>query len=104
VVNLLTNAVRFTDQGSIELAVEEREGKVWVRVADTGIGIAPEHQEKIFEPFWQVDRSYTRRAGGTGLGLSVVQRLSRLLGGDVTVRSAPGTGSTFSVWLPAATA
>jgi PAS domain S-box-containing protein len=102
VVNLLTNAVRFTDQGSIELAVEEGEGKVWVRVADTGIGIAPEHREKIFEPFWQVDHSYTRRAGGTGLGLSVVQRLSRLLGGDVAVRSAPGQGSTFSVWLPLA--
>jgi two-component system, sensor histidine kinase and response regulator len=67
VVNLLTNAVRFTDQGSIELAVEQEVDRIWIRI--TGIGIGPEHQEKIFEPFWQVDRSYTRRAGGTGLGL-----------------------------------
>jgi signal transduction histidine kinase len=69
VVNLLTNAVRFTDQGSIELAVEQEADRIWIRIADTGIGIGPEHQDKIFEPFWQVDRSYTRRAGGTGLGL-----------------------------------
>jgi PAS domain S-box-containing protein len=102
VVNLLTNAVRFTEAGTIDVTVETLDDNVWIRVADTGIGIAAEHHAKVFEPFWQVDGSLTRRVGGSGLGLSVVQRLSQLLGGGVSVESELGRGSTFSVWLPTA--
>jgi PAS domain S-box-containing protein len=101
-VNLLSNAVRFTNEGRIEVTVERTGERYWIRVADTGCGIAPEHQSKIFEPFWQVNRSFTRRSGGTGLGLSIVRRLTMLLGGDVMVQSVEGKGSTFSVWLPVA--
>jgi len=71
-------------------------------VHDTGVGIRPEHLEKIFEPFWQVDPTQRSASGGTGLGLSVVRRLARLLGGEVTVESEPGHGSTFTVRLPSA--
>jgi signal transduction histidine kinase len=71
-------------------------------VADTGIGIPPAHLEHVFDAFWQVEQAASRRVGGTGLGLSVTRRLARLLGGDVTVESTPGQGSTFSVRLPRA--
>ena len=76
--------------------------QVRVRVRDTGVGIAEEHLAHIFEPFWQVDPTQRSRDGGTGLGLSVVQRLVRLLSGEVSVTSTPGTGTTFTVTLPAA--
>jgi signal transduction histidine kinase len=69
-------------------------------VWDTGIGIAPEHIEQIFAPFWQVDQQATRSFGGSGLGLAVVRRLARLLGGEVAVRSARGEGSEFTLRIP----
>jgi signal transduction histidine kinase len=69
-------------------------------ITDTGIGIEPDHLDRIFDPFWQVEQKATRRAGGTGLGLSVSRRLARLLGGDVLVASEPGRGSSFTVVLP----
>lgn len=99
-LNLLSNAVKFTESGEVVLTVGVEWPWVVFRVRDTGIGIPPEHQERIFEAFWQVEQSATRRVGGTGLGLSVTRRLCRMLGGDVSVESVPGQGSTFTVRLP----
>jgi two-component system, sensor histidine kinase and response regulator len=100
-LNLLTNAVKFTDEGSVILSAgEDGDGSVVFQVKDSGIGIAPEHLTRIFESFWQVQQSTTRRVGGAGLGLNVAQQLARVLGGDVMVESAPGEGSTFTVRLP----
>jgi signal transduction histidine kinase len=97
-VNLLGNAVKFTDQGEVAFTAREDGGWVVFQVRDTGPGIAPDHLEKIFEPFWQV--AGAKRAAGTGLGLTVTRQLAQLLGGDVEVRSTHGEGSTFSVRLP----
>jgi PAS domain S-box-containing protein len=99
-LNLLSNAVKFTEQGHVDITLSERDGTVAFIVEDTGIGISPENAERIFEPFWQVQQSATRQAGGTGLGLSVARRLSRLLGGDITLETKPGIGSRFTVTLP----
>jgi PAS domain S-box-containing protein len=99
-LNLLGNAIKFTDRGAVTLRVEEIGASVRVCVEDTGPGIAPEHQARIFEPFWQVHGGRTRSVDGTGLGLSVSRRLARLLGGDVTVRSELESGSQFVVELP----
>src|SRR5207237_10760302 len=99
-VNLLSNAIKFTDEGEIVLASHVEDGRVVFEVRDTGIGIAPQHQQQVFETFWQVDQSATRRVGGAGLGLSVSRRLARALGGDLSVESAIGKGSRFRFWVP----
>ena len=99
-LNLLSNAVKFTESGEVVLAVAVEDQWAVFRVRDTGIGIPPEYQERIFEAFWQVEQSASRRASGTGLGLSVTRRLCRMLGGDVSVESVPGQGTTFTVRLP----
>lgn len=99
-VNLLSNAVKFTSQGGITLTTAVDAGELVVRVADTGVGIAEDHIDRIFEPFWQVEQKATRRVGGTGLGLTVTRRLARLLGGDVTVESAPNEGTVFTATVP----
>ncbi|WP_419192988.1 PAS domain S-box protein [Kolteria novifilia] len=101
-INLLSNAVKFTDAGSVVLRVSLTD-KEMIRfdVADTGIGLTPQQQVSIFSPFSQADASTSRRFGGTGLGLTICQRLTTLLQGTITVESKPGSGSTFSVEIPA---
>jgi signal transduction histidine kinase len=99
-LNLLANAVKFTDHGSVTLAVSSAEENVEFRVEDTGRGIAPDHLESIFEPFWQVERSNTRTRGGAGLGLAVTRRFSVLLGGQLSVSSVLERGSSFTLTLP----
>jgi CheY-like chemotaxis protein len=103
--NLLSNACKFTEGGTIRLEVarQERDGG-WLtfRVADTGIGMTPDHLGKLFKPFSQVDTSATRRFGGTGLGLAITRHFCEAMGGDITVESKPGVGSTFTIRLPVA--
>ena len=100
-LNLLGNATKYTERGHISLEVDVADGNgVRIRVRDTGVGIAPEHLSHIFEPFWQVDPTRRSRDGGTGLGLSVVQRLVGMLAGELAVVSEPGVGTTFTVLLP----
>jgi signal transduction histidine kinase/PAS domain-containing protein len=100
-VNLLGNAVKFTSRGEVGVRLWAEGDRVLLEVWDTGIGVPAEHLDNIFHPFWQVEQKSTRRFGGTGLGLSLVRRLSQMLGGDVRVESAVGSGSRFTVWLPA---
>jgi signal transduction histidine kinase len=99
-INVIENAVTFTERGRVTVRAVERGADVVFEVQDTGIGIAAENLERIFEPFWQVEQRKTRRFGGTGLGLSTARRLAKLLGGDVTVESQLGVGSTFRIVLP----
>jgi PAS domain S-box-containing protein len=102
VVNLLSNALKFTHQGSIEVLVAypEPDGGVSITVRDTGIGIAPENHEKVFEDFRQVDDTPSRQYGGTGLGLAICRRLAATLGGRITLSSKLGEGSTFTLVFP----
>lgn len=103
-VNLLTNAVKFTPRGGrVTLGIEESASGVLIEVRDTGIGIAPADQVHLFEAFRQVDSSLTRHKGGTGLGLYLVKRLTELHGGTVQLESEQGHGSAFRVTLPRAT-
>ena len=99
-VNLLSNATKFTEQGTIALGARQEGRQLLFYVRDTGIGIAEEHQHRIFEPFWQVSSRATRKIAGTGLGLTVSRRLAQMIGGELTVESAPGRGSTFTLELP----
>lgn len=101
-LNLVGNAVKFTEQGSVQVRVtESSEGNgVLIRVEDTGVGIAATALDRIFEPFVQVDSSNTRKFGGTGLGLSITRAICEAMGGAVTYHSALGQGSTFEVVLP----
>jgi signal transduction histidine kinase len=103
VLNLLSNACKFTKQGEIKLkARRAANGGGWIELAvsDTGIGMTPEQQAKLFSEFTQADSLTARKFGGTGLGLAISRRLARMMGGDVTVASEPGKGSVFTVRLP----
>ncbi len=106
--NLLSNAMKFTEKGSVELTadllpganLQSMSGRIQFSVKDTGIGIPPDKQELVFESFRQADGSTQRKYGGTGLGLAICKQLAHLLGGDLTLESTPGEGSTFTLTLP----
>ena len=104
-LNLLSNAVKFTERGTITLrAAREADGdREWITLAigDSGIGMTPEQLGRLFQPFTQADASTTRKYGGTGLGLTITRRFCQMMGGDISVRSVSGAGSTFTIRLPA---
>ncbi|MGH9175841.1 MAG: ATP-binding protein, partial [Vicinamibacterales bacterium] len=101
-VNLLSNALKYTKDGTVEILArhEPRDSRIHLSVRDTGVGIAPDDHMRIFEPFQQAKRAVTRPQGGTGLGLAISRRLARMLGGDISVESELGAGSTFTVAIP----
>ena len=101
-LNLLSNAVKFTDEGHISLRVDDVPGEEMIRfrVEDSGIGISSEDQEKLFQPFFQVDHGLSRKYQGTGLGLAITWRTVELHDGQIELESVPGKGSCFSVILP----
>ncbi len=100
--NLISNAVKFTDEGKVEVCATQKNNEIEIVVKDTGIGIDEAHLPHIFDEFRQADSSTSRRFGGTGLGLAIVKKLSKLLGGHVLVKSIPGKGSVFTLILPLA--
>jgi adenylate cyclase len=105
-LNLLSNACKFTNEGEVALRVRNvTDGREWIElsVADSGIGMTPEQQAKLFQEFTQADSLTARRYGGTGLGLALSRKLARMMGGDVTVTSEPGQGSVFTLRLPRST-
>ena len=102
-LNLLGNAIKFTEQGRVELQLVEQDGLLLIRVKDTGIGIAADRLARIFDPFAQADASMSRRFGGTGLGVTIARQLSELMGGSLEAASSPGVGSCFTLTLPGRT-
>jgi adenylate cyclase len=100
-LNLMSNANKFTSKGTVTLTVtREDASRVHFRVSDTGVGMTKEQLGRLFQAFSQADASTTKRFGGTGLGLAITKHFCTMLGGNVTVESTPGTGSTFTMWLP----
>ncbi|WP_397420414.1 ATP-binding protein [Phenylobacterium sp.] len=105
ILNLISNAVKFTREGEVRLELRQApgadgDGGVAIVVSDTGIGMTPEQVALIFRPFAQAEVSTTRHYGGTGLGLSICRTLAKMMGGEICVESEPGVGSSFHVWLP----
>src|SRR5262249_37535987 len=103
-LNLASNANKFTEKGTVTIAakLEQLNGRDWIMVAitDTGIGITAEQVSKVFQEFSQASSTTSRKYGGTGLGLAISRRFCQMMGGDITVESAPGRGSTFTIRLP----
>jgi two-component system phosphate regulon sensor histidine kinase PhoR len=99
-VNLIDNAVKYTEKGGVRVGLKKESGGVAIEVVDSGIGIPEEEQGRVFERFYVVDKSRSRKAGGTGLGLSIVKHIVLLHGGRIELKSTPGVGSTFRVFLP----
>ncbi|MDJ0596774.1 MAG: hybrid sensor histidine kinase/response regulator [Pleurocapsa sp. MO_226.B13] len=100
-INLLSNAIKFTDSGTITVkAWEIEQNLIAIAIIDTGIGIAPEDRDKIFEAFRQVDQTFTRQHSGTGLGLAITRSLVKMMQGKITLDSKPGEGTTFTVKIP----
>lgn len=99
-LNLLSNACKFTEKGRVTLEVSPHPDEITFRVRDTGIGMTPEQMDRLFQAFSQADTSTTRKYGGTGLGLAISKKFCELLGGDISVSSEPGQGTTFTVRLP----
>jgi two-component system phosphate regulon sensor histidine kinase PhoR len=101
VVNLVDNALKYSDTGnSVKIVARRAEDSVEIAVRDQGIGIEPDKLPRLFERFYRVDKARSRKLGGTGLGLAIVKHIAEAHGGHVTVQSAPGTGSTFTIHLP----
>jgi len=98
--NVLSNAGKFTENGTVTLEVSRAPGWVTFRVTDTGIGMTPEQVARLFQPFTQAEDSTTKRFGGTGLGLTITRRCCQMMGGEITVMSEPGRGSCFTIRLP----
>jgi signal transduction histidine kinase len=99
-LNLVGNAIKFTDEGKVEIRARQQGDRFKISVIDTGPGIAAADQAKIFEEFQQVDNSSTRKKGGTGLGLSISRKIVELHGGRISVESEPGKGSNFKITIP----
>ena len=99
-LNLLSNAIKFTDQGEVRFSVKQGQKQIYFTVSDSGIGMSSEQLSRLFVPFDQADSSTTRKYGGSGLGLTISHTLALLMGGDLTVESEPGKGSTFTLCLP----
>lgn len=100
-INLIDNAVKYTDQGIISISAQKTDREIRIEIRDTGIGIAKEHLPRLFERFYVVDKSRSRQLGGTGLGLSIARHIVLLHNGRIHVESAPGVGTTFIIELPA---
>jgi signal transduction histidine kinase len=103
-LNLASNANKFTEKGTVTIAAQPQrlDGRDWVTIAvtDTGIGMTEQQIDRLFQEFSQADASTTRKYGGTGLGLAISKRFCQMMGGDITVESQPGKGSTFTIRLP----
>ena len=101
--NLLSNAAKFTERGTVTLRIEAHDGPspyVTLAVSDTGIGMTDEQMNKLFQSFSQAEATTQKKYGGTGLGLAISRHFCRMMGGDITVASEPGAGSTFTITLP----
>jgi two-component system phosphate regulon sensor histidine kinase PhoR len=99
-LNLVDNAVKYTDKGSVTVRMASRDGRLAIEVEDTGIGIDADHLPHIFERFYVADKSRSKKLGGTGLGLAIVKHIARAHAGSLQVESRLGEGSTFTIRLP----
>ena len=104
IANLLDNALKYTERGGVQVRLGHAGSRVWCEVEDSGSGIPPEDVPRIFERFYRVDKARSRALGGTGLGLAIVKHLVQGMGGDISVQSRLGEGSSFSFTLPRADA